>query len=290
VPFAPIACLLAAVSTAAGADAPTDSVTPQRIVAIAPNTAEIICALGACDRLVGVSPFATYPPELKDIPKVGGLRDPDLESVLALRPDLVILRGHSDKLEKLCRHSGIDVLHDRTDSFDSIFQTITQLGAVLGVDNRAKELNKSLHEQLSAIAAKAPNHRPTVFLTLRSPDRLANLTTVGNRTYLNEIIEIAGGKNLFSDLDVAYPQVSLEEVLARDPDVIVEAMPGVDIDARRREQLMDQWRSAGFRAQADAGRIHFLTDDFALIPSPRVVQTARRLSDILASTADQRGQ
>ena len=282
-PHVLIACLLIALAPAETAPA-----TPQRIIALAPNTAEMICALGECDRLIGVSPYATYPPELGKLPKVGGLRDPDLESILALNPDLLILRGHNDKLEKLCQAGNIRILHDHTDTFASIFATIEQLGELLGVEERAAKLQTDLHDRLNAIAKRAPHNRPTVFLVLRSPDRLANLTTVGKRTYLNEIIDVAGGRNLFADLDVAYPQIALEEVLARDPDIIIEAMPGRDLDNARREQLLDQWRAAGFAEQANSNRIHFLTADFALIPSPRVVLTAEWINDILTARVEHR--
>ena len=76
--------------------------TPKRIITISPNSAESICDLGACDRIVGVDKFCVYPPSLQHRPRVGGLFDPDLEKIVALRPDLVVLRGHSDTLERLC--------------------------------------------------------------------------------------------------------------------------------------------------------------------------------------------
>ncbi len=232
---------------------------------------------------MGVGDFTTYPPEAAKLPKVGGLRDPDLEAIIALRPDLVIIRGKSEQVERLCRTSGIAVVEDKTDSFDSIFETVHELGDLVGEPDKATELIADMRGRLASIRSAADGQpRPRMLFTLRSPDRLANITTVADGSYLAKVIELAGGQNVFGELDVAYPQVALEEIIARRPDVVIEAFPGLDLDAATRRRLLDQWRAAGFKQLADEGRIHFLADDYVLIPSPRVVLLAENLHNIFS--------
>jgi iron complex transport system substrate-binding protein len=259
---------------------------PRRIVATAPSNAEIICALGAGDRLVGISPYVTYPPRIRELPKVGGLHDPDLEAILALRPDLLVLRGHSVKVTRLCAAHGIAVYHDRTDTLGTLHATIRDMGRLLQQETKASELSRQIRSRLEEIRASgARAHRPRVLLTVRSPTRLVPLTTVGRGSYLDEIIDLAGGVNIFGDCDLPYPQVTLEEILARRPEVIVEALPGEHIDHKTRGQLLAQWHAVGLRDVVGPQRIHFLTEDYLLIPSPRVTLLAERLAGIFRDRA-----
>ena len=115
---------------------------------------------------------------------------------------------------------------------------------------------------------------------MRGPDRLANISTVGKGSYLHELIELAGGKNVFGDLDVAYPQVSLEEIVARRPEVIIEVSPG-GRPAGGHVQLTTQWHPLQQIPAVRNGRVHVLTEDYALIPSPRLVLLAEKLLSLL---------
>jgi len=255
----------------------------RRIIALAPSTAEIIFALGAGDSVVGVSPYATYPPEVKKLAQVGGVRDPDLETILALRPDLVILRGKNHRVEQLCRQHDIRVFCDETTTLGSVFETIEALGRVLGKTDRAAEVGAELRRRLEAVRQAAGSQdRPGVLLTLRTPDKLGPITTVAKGSYLHELIELAGGRNVFGELEVAYPEVALEEILARQPEIIIEAMPGESIDEQRRSRLADQWKAVGRLKAVETGRIHYLTEDYVLIPSPRASLLAEKLRAIFA--------
>ena len=120
-------CVMVGVLALGPSADPTDRAAPQRIIANAPSNAEIVCALGAGDRLVGVSRYVSYPPELKDLPRLGGLDDPDLEAILTLRPDLILQRGHNEHVARLCARHGISLYHDRTDSLPSLFTTIEEI-------------------------------------------------------------------------------------------------------------------------------------------------------------------
>ena len=269
-----------------GGNAPTPAV--RRIVTIAPNAAEIICALDAGERIVGVSKFCVYPPELKERPRVGGLFDPDLEKIVALRPDLVVLRGQNEAVERLCRARGIAIYRDKTDTLAGVETCIVELGQLLGRRDQAAALVKRFRSSIEAVRRRtADQARPRVFLTVsRRPDRLANLLTTGRGTFLNEMLEIAGGINVFGHLDMAYPQVSLESIIARRPDVIIELMPEVTLTAALKRDMQAQWRKVGSFPAASGGRIFIVTDEHCLIPSLRYVEIIERVSRILHPEAD----
>ena len=262
--------------------------TPQRIITIAPNSAEIICALGACDRIVGVSKFCVYPARLQKRPRVGGLFDPDLERIIALHPDLVVLRGRNDPVEQLCRKRGIAVYQDRTENLADVEECIRGLGRRLGLIDEAEALVTRFHGRIDAIRKRiAGRPKPRVLLTVsRQPDRLANLLTTGGGTFLDEMVDITGGVNVFGHLDMAYPQVSAEGIVTQRPDVIIELMPEVKLTPALKRRMLDQWHKLGSIPAVTKSRIHFLTDDHCLIPSPRYVEIIEKVSRILHPEAD----
>jgi len=253
---------------------------PQRIVTIAPNSAEIICALGQCERLVGVSKFCNYPPELKDRPRVGGLSDPDLERIVALQPDLVVLRGRSTAVEQLCDRLELRLYMDETDTLPGIETCITDLGEILGVEEEARRMRKEFRGRLAAVGARASGRpRPTVLLTIsRQPDKMNDILTTGRGAFLSEVIELAGGRNAFGHVDMKYPLVGAEEIIARRPDVIIELMPDIDLTDALRAGIVERWKRAGPLPAGGLSRIHFVTDDNCLTPSPRFVDIIDKIA------------
>ncbi|MCH7525971.1 MAG: ABC transporter substrate-binding protein [Planctomycetes bacterium] len=255
----------------------------KRIIALAPNAAEIICGLGACDALVGVSRFCDYPPEIDHLPKIGGLRDPDLEVVLSLDPDLFIFRGNSPALEQLCRDHDIHIYDDPTETLGDIYRTVAELGRLVGREVEAErmiaDVQTTLAEIVSAVADQ-PRVR-VLFVVWRSADTLTNVMTTGRDTFLNELIDIAGGRNVFGTMDVRYPTVSLEEIIAAAPEVIVDVTGGQELSPVQKASLLAQWRKLGPIPAVENGRIHFVTDSYITIPSQRVTLAARLLLAML---------
>ncbi|MCG8407025.1 MAG: helical backbone metal receptor [Phycisphaerales bacterium] len=264
--------------------APSPATLPKRIVTIAPNAAEIIAALGEADRLVGVSRYCKYPPELSLKERVGGLIDPDLEKILRLKPDLVVIRGRIPEVERLCEANQIRLYRDPTQAFDDIFIAISQLGAILEKKTSAKKLIRDMRTQIDKIAdAVSERPRPRVlFTTERNPDSLSRVITMGKNTFVDVIISRAGGENIFGDRKVLYPEVSLESILAAQPDVIIEVLPEIkDITETRRGKIIEQWRNLGNMPAAKNNRIHIITDNDLIIPSPRIVESIARMARLL---------
>jgi len=268
--------------------APARAPVPQRIIALAPNAVEIIAALGETKRLVAVGDFCTWPPELASLPRVGGLFDTNLEAILRLQPDLLILRGRSDDLERLYRDRGIRIYQDPTESFDDIYRTLRELGDLLDRRSAAEAVERDLRRRLDRIAAAvADRPRPRVFLTIaRNPDSLANILTAGKRTFVHEVIARAGGENIFADLAMDYPQVSPEAILAARPEVIIEAMPETEPSPELSARVQALWRQLGPLPAVQNDRVFILTDDNALVPSPRIVDVVARVARWLHPGAD----
>ncbi len=158
-----------------------------------------------------------------------------------------------------------------------------ELGRMLGLEDRAIENVKQMRRKVRSIRKRvAGRDKPRVFMTYaRRPDRLANLLTAGPGTFLAEMIEIAGGANVFADLDMRYPQVSLEAIMAKRPDVVIELVPEVEMTPELRRSMRAQWDSLGSIPAVKSDRVYFLTDDNALIPSPRVVEVIDKMSRLL---------
>ncbi len=272
------------------ADLETEEYNPQRIVTIAPNAAEMIAALGAADRIVGVSSFCVYPPELLKRPRVGGIMDPDLEKIVSLKPDLLVLRGDMPTVTKLAQRLNIRVYQDRTETLDDIYTTLDELSVLLNKQAAADERIASIKSDVAAITQRINSHvnndaRPTVlFVVGRDPAGIRNVVTVGKNTFVSEIIRLAGGRGAFETSTVDYPQLNAEAILAAKPDVIIEAAdpatPPTELVARKAH-----WHALGNNLPAVRDdRIHILTDDYLLIPSPRVVQSIKSLAEVLHPT------
>lgn len=281
-----LALLVALAGCKPNADTGRDDATaaertrPERIITIGPNAAEILVDLGAADRIVGVSRFTPDLAPVRDKSRVGGLFDPNLERITALRPDLIILRGRNDDLESFCAQNGIGLLRDPTETIADIASTIRLIGRRVGEQQQAEELADRFSATITSFRdAVAGSPRPRVLVTIsRNPAEIANVLTAGRNSFVSEMIALAGGQNVFADHDADYPQVSAEGMLAARPDVIIEIMPEAGaLDARRQADLRDQWAGLGTMPAVRDGRIYFLTVPNALIPSPRYLDVIREV-------------
>ncbi len=258
----------------------------RRIVSTAPSVTEVLFALGLGDRVVGVSTFCRYPAEAAKLPKIGTFINPNLEPTLGLRPDLVIVIknpiGLAGRLEAL----GVRVLEVDQDSLATIQYSVQRIGEATGVPDRAAALNAGLREKFDQVrrsVAGRPKRR-IAFLVGRSPGELQGMVAVGRASYLTELIEIAGGANVFADAGAAYPKVSLEEILARDPDVIVdmgEMAETAGVTEAQKRAVVDLWRRYPALAAVRAGRVHAVADDIFVVPGPRAADAAQAFARLL---------
>jgi ABC-type Fe3+-hydroxamate transport system substrate-binding protein len=193
---------------------------PSRIVSLNPATTEILFALGAGDRVVGRTHWDGWPPEVLDVPDLGDGIRPSIETVIGARPDLVVLyaSGENRDAARALRAAGIAVISLRIDSIVEFERAVTLLGDAVGEPERARSVVDSVRATLDQVrSATTGRARPTVFmLAWETP-----LMTIGSGSFLSELVEIAGGRNVFGDLTGPSPQVAFEEVLRRDPEFIL---------------------------------------------------------------------
>jgi iron complex transport system substrate-binding protein len=259
---------------------------PQRIVSTAPSITEMLYALGLGDRVAGVTRFCRYPPEAQLKPKIGDYVNPNLEAIAALRPDLVIVQKNPVQLADRLRRLHLNVLEIYQQNIGEIYESIRQVGDATGTGARAAVLTASIRDGLESVRARAARLEPTTMMLVvgRTPGRLDGLVVTGATSYLNEVIGIAGGRNVFHDAQAAYPNVSLEEVLARDPRVIIDIGEMGDnmavTEAQRRETIA-LWQRVPSLTAVREHRVFPVAIDGFLVPGPRVVDAARSLFELL---------
>jgi iron complex transport system substrate-binding protein len=209
----------------------------ERIVSLNPTTTEAIFAMGAQTRLAGRSTWDTWPAEARDVADVGPALRPNVEQVIAARPDLVLLYASADNREaaRQLRTARIATAAFRVDSISHFMRVMPLLGILSGDSARGTAIADSVARSLAAVRrATRLATRPAVLL----PSWYSPLIVIGGGSHLNELVDIAGGRNVYGDTDDPSPQVAFEDVLRRDPDVIL-VTPG----GKRRILADPRWRS-----------------------------------------------
>jgi ABC-type Fe3+-hydroxamate transport system substrate-binding protein len=260
--------------------------SPKRIVSTAPSITELLYALGLGDRVVGVDRFSRFPAEALRKPKIGDYANPNLEAIAALRPDLVIIPTNPVKLAERLGVLRLKVLEIDQESIAKLYESFRMVGQAAGATAEAAKLSTTVRGQLEAIRARAAPLKKTrmMFVVGRTPNRLDGLIVVGQASYLNEVIALAGGENVFRDAVASYPGVSLEEVLARNPDVIVDMGDMADTvgvtDAHKRE-VTSLWDRLSSVAAVKQHRVYAVASDVYVVPGPRVVEAAKAFLEML---------
>jgi iron complex transport system substrate-binding protein len=264
---------------------PHVSAVPRRIVSLAPNTTEVLFALGLGNRVVGVTRYCDYPPETAAIAKVGGFVDPSYEEIVALRPDLVILvSAHRDakrELEKL----GLPTLTTPHETIADIHESIRLIGAACGVAPQATALLANLRAREQAIR-RAVEGRPKPRV-LVCPDRdvtsgqLAGLYVAGRHTFYGEVLEAAGGENAIAGETVAYPELSAEGVVGINPDVILDVTSRMKPGTPAPAVMVHQWDRLRSVTAVREHAVHVIVSDYALRPGPRYVQFLEEMARLL---------
>ena len=257
---------------------------PERIVVLSPALAEIVFHMGAGSLVTAVPDFLTAPPQALSLPRVGGSFNPAFERILELRPDFLLFQGKSAKVRDFARRHGIPCPEPplELDTLEDLFQAYRRIGVLLGrpvaAEEAAHRVRSALARVLEATLRSGPG--PRVFLALgHRRGTLAGLYTATDRTFLGELLRIAGGRNVFGSAPGNWPQVSLESLQARAPQVVLDFHPGESPDGR---SLLEDWRRdlPGVPAVL-MGRVYVLTQDFLLTPGPRAARTAELLAELL---------
>lgn len=240
-----------------------------RIVSLTPSITEMIFALGAGDRLVGVTTWCDYPPEARRLTRVGDFVRPNLEKLVSLEPDLVVLAPTGDLLRESYENMtslGLTVLVVWDNTLEESLQAIRDVGRTLNIDEEAAALEDRLRQGLSR---ERERFADTATLRVLWVMGRRPLVAVGRETFQHELLEGAGCVNVAGDLG-AWPVLSTERVLAFDPDVIIDS--AMDVSAGDLDQEADPWQRFTTLAAVRDGRVHFLDHDALYRPGPRMVE------------------
>ena len=260
---------------------------PQRIVSTTPSFTETLFALGVGNRVVGVSQFCNYPPEVRKLPKVGSYIRPDPEAIARLTPDLVILQQNSSELAERLNALHIAFIEVPYTTLEDVFTEIQFIGKAAGVPERSAGLIAQIKGSLAAIQSKAkalPSPRVAVIVD-RQQGTLNNLIAVGPDNYVNQILEIAGGANVLAKPGLPqYPRISLETILRENPDVIIDLSSTQETEAASRASrvaTLALWGQYRDLKAVRSGHVYAGTTDSLVVPGPRTPIAAQRLFDFV---------
>lgn len=287
--FSLAAVLAAIVAAVANGAHPASSREPSqvsaatRVVSLVPAVTEMIYAMGAGERVVGVSSYDRFPPEVASKPRVGALVDPDFERILSLRPDLVIVYvSQTDLIARLGR-AQLPVFSYRHTGLPDVTATIRQVGRRVGHASQADDLAARIERDLDAVRRSvAGRPRPrTALIFAREEGSLRGIYASGGIGFMHDLLETAGGTDVFTDIKRESLQATTEILLARAPDVILEVRPAANWTAEKLAAERAVWRTLSSLPAVRSGRVYLVADDRLSIPGPRLAEAAKMIAQVL---------
>lgn len=242
-----------------------------KVVSLAPNLTEIVFAVDAGDKLVGVTEFCNFPEDAKKIQKVGDTMKPNLENIIALKPDVVLVSTASqlETFAQTLEKQGIAVFVSNPNSFDSIYKTIYQVGEIFGKNEKSSEVVNALKKRVAEVETKTNNAKDVkVFVQIsREP-----LFTIGKDSFLTDLINRAGGFSVTADIATAYPNISKETALTYQPDTII--LSDSPDNQNPNEVFLDS-------TAVKTNKVFKINADILSRPSPRVVDALEQIAKVL---------
>lgn len=261
---------------------------PQRVISLSTGFTEAILAMGAGERLVGRVTFADYPPEVQDVPSVGGMIDPSLEAIVAQEPDLVLtVRGTPREVVASIRQAGPPVIARDPTTVEQVIDCIRDIGRYLGVEKDANDLADGLAARVAAVeergsALAVEQGRPSVLFIVG----LDPVFVAGGGHFVDDMIQKAGGINAATLVEGTnggqWLSFSMEAVVELDPDIIVVAMMHRDeweaIDPDEVFEGRPGWEDL---SAVKGGRVYRINPDLAVRAGPRLIDALEQMADII---------
>lgn len=280
--FALVAGVLLSGRGSAGPFGAMGQPAPQRVVSLVPSVTEMLFAIGEGRRVVGVGSFDRHPPEVVRLSRVGGLLDPDLEAILALHPDLVIVYATQSDLKSQLERAGVAMFAYAHGGLADVIDTIRALGSRLGVEDRARTVATELEAKLQSVRARIGSaRRPRTMIVFgREPGSLRNIYASGGIGFMQDMLTVAGGENVFADIKRESVQATTELILARAPEVIVELKPE-DFPANQRALEREVWKRLPAVPAVRSDRTLLLVGHEFVVPGPRIADATEKLARAL---------
>ena len=251
-----------------------ESAYPKSIVALSPSAAEILFAVGAGDQVAAVSEFTDYPAEAAAKPVVGGFdgKTLSIETIMSYKPDLVYLtEGMHNFLIATLESNGIAYYISKGESIASVEKEILDVGKITGHDKQAKKVVDDMEKKLQKVAKKSGTPVKVYYEVWNAP-----YMSVGTSSFIHDVIVKAGGENIFADLTDAYPMVSEESIISRQPAVIL--IPSSSGQAASSVGLRNGWSDI---PAVKNGKVFVVDDNVYTRPGPRIADVVVELSGLL---------
>lgn len=256
--------------------------SPQRIISLSPNTTEILYGVGAFGRVVAVSDYCDYPPEVKNLPRIGGWQNTNLERVASFHPDLIVLAEAQapfikDRLDAM----GIRTLVVPSRSLEDAFKSIREIGRATGNEREAQELEARTRAQVEDVRARARDlpKRRVLCVVDRVPGTLRDLYSATEGTFFVELIEAAGGQSIAPPAAGGWGKITKEAVVSLNPEVIIDMAQSPQ--GKFAEDPQAVWRELPTVKAVREGRVYSLRETSLLHPSQFVGDSARRFAEII---------
>ena len=245
----------------------------QRVISTSPAITEILFALGAGDRVVGVTDYCSFPKKACLLPSIGGPLNPSTETWIALKPDLIIVQEDSIVINKHATILKIPILKVSVNNLENILTSIQVIADSMQVSKRGHQLVDKINAEIEQYRIRLRKLKPRQVLMLLSDtnDPSRDLYAVGRDTFLNELLSIAGGENILPDTMATYPKISKEFIIAKSPEIIIEIGPKSNLSS---DGILDRKKTWGKYPTLNAvknNRLYFIGADYILIPGPRLV-------------------
>lgn len=251
---------------------PAEAAPPDRIISMSPSITEILFELGVGKRVVGVTDFCKYPEEACRLPSIGGMLNPNIETWITLKPDLIILQGQSQRTLDNARNLGVATLSVQLDRLENIYQSIREIGKALDCREQADSLVARLKDHINYYQTRLQGaKRKSVLVILGdSEDPTRDLYAVGKNTFIGELLDISGGANILQDTLGRYPKISKEFIIEQSPEVIIEAGPKLRLSEKELLEKKKMWQRFSTIRAVQNNNIHLIGADYILLPGPRL--------------------
>jgi iron complex transport system substrate-binding protein len=257
-------------------DPDTKGKTPERIISMLPSLTQTALALDLGKQLVGVTRFDELPGEYNSVTRVGGPLNPSLETVIALKPDLVLLGSMQDELKNKLTELKIDVAVFNQQRMADILKTISDMGDLCNARQKADILCKSIQASLDSIADLASG-RPVqqcLLVVSRTMGTLQNMFSCSRNSFLSELLERSGGESIFRDMEFVWAEISVEEIIKKNPQVILDLSGNPESDR-------DSWNILQTVDAVKTGRVFIMNEKYMTLPGPGIVDIAREFYEAL---------
>jgi iron complex transport system substrate-binding protein len=244
----------------------------QRIISTSPSITETLFAMGLGPRVVGVTVYCKYPPQVLSLPKIGTFLQPDVEAIVALHPDLVVVQKQPNRLGEELARVHVRYLEVESENLSAIFAGAREIGKATNSEALSEDFVRHSERQLAEIQNITRTlHKPSVaFIVGHDPGSLQGLIAGAGKSYFSDLLNYAGATNAFADAATAYPKVSLEEIILRNPDAIIELSGDMSL-----------WHAWPMLKAVKGGHVYSVPSDPFVVPGPRAPDAVKLLVHLL---------